>query len=163
MLAAILRRIPVMSLRSTSPHREKSGRGTEPAPGAEGAAAAFLMIRLTKFLTSSPRMRPAGPEPGTCSMVTPSSRASRRTVGVAGTGRWAGEASTSFSARGDCNGMGLVSGTATAGSSPEASRAVVFSGAGRSRTSGGVSRAGWLSSSRVRISCPTLTFSPTCT
>ena len=44
----------------------------------------LCITRLANSFTSSCEMRPPGPDPGTCVMSTPISRASRRTEGAAG-------------------------------------------------------------------------------
>ena len=90
--SAVLRRMPVIGFRSTSPHLLKSGSAGPPAAGlaAPLAAAAWplpprlFITRLANSLTSSCVMRPPGPVPGTCETSTPISRANRRTDGAAG-------------------------------------------------------------------------------
>ena len=90
--SAVLRRMPVIGLRSTSPHFAKSGSAgpTMPARAVPLAAAAWPLLprlfitRLANSFTSSCVMRPPGPVPGTCVTSTPISRASRRTDGAAG-------------------------------------------------------------------------------
>ena len=85
--SAVLRRMLLSGLRSTSPHFEKSGSGccaaAPPSRRARSAACAPSAWR-TKPCTSSTVMRPPGPLPFTCRMSTPSSRAMRRTDGAAG-------------------------------------------------------------------------------
>ena len=90
--SAVLRRMPVIGLRSTSPHFAKSGSaGPTPTGAAAPLAAAawplpprLFITRLANSLTSSCVMRPPGPVPATWLTSTPISRASRRTDGAAG-------------------------------------------------------------------------------
>ena len=87
--SAVLRRMPDMALRSTSPHFEKSG-SAGPLPAGRDAAAAWpplpklFITRFANSLTSSCVMRPPGPVPVTWLTSTPISRARRRTEGAAG-------------------------------------------------------------------------------
>ena len=67
--SAVLRRMPVIGLRSTAPHFEKSGNATEPPDSVATLAwpppPRLDMTCLVKVLTSSWLMRPAGPVPRT--------------------------------------------------------------------------------------------------
>ncbi len=78
--SAVLRRMLLIGLRSTSPHLVKSGSAEGALAGTPPPANALR----TNACTSSTLMRPAGPLPATPRMSTPSSRARRRTDGAAG-------------------------------------------------------------------------------
>ena len=91
--SAVLRRMPVIGLRSTSPHlreirqRRADRRSAAPRrwPPRPGRCCRCCSSRAWQnSLTSSCVMRPPGPVPGTCVTSTPISRASRRTDGAAG-------------------------------------------------------------------------------
>ena len=82
---AVVRRMPLIGSRSTSPQRLKSGNGG--GTGAPPPPAAADSSRERAVRTTSPdRMRPPLPVPCTEVMSTPSSRANRRVLGVAGIG-----------------------------------------------------------------------------
>ena len=87
MCSAVLRRTPRIETRSIFPHLLKSGNfGCRVCVAAVAPVAAVAIRILAYAFTSSSLMRPPGPLPSTLWMSTPSSRASRRTWGAAGTG-----------------------------------------------------------------------------
>ena len=111
---AEMRRMRDRSTASTGPKRLKSTSGCcgipPPEPAAAACGAAF-MADFTCCWTSSRRMRPLAPLPLTCVRSTPSSRANRRTAGLACgmswpspsgriRGPWAADASPAASAFG---------------------------------------------------------------
>ena len=71
--SAVLRRMPVIGLRSTAPHFEKSGSATEPPESVATLAwpppPRLDITCLVKVLTSSWLMRPPGPVPRTWSEI----------------------------------------------------------------------------------------------
>ena len=80
--SAVLRRMLLIGLRSTSPHLVKSGSARRRGRGAAAPPPASAVLHeCLHVLDADP---PAGPLPATRRMSTPSSRASRRTDGAAG-------------------------------------------------------------------------------
>ena len=148
--SAVISRTLVMGWRSTAPHWLKSGSGAAVAGAAARAACSFFECALT----SSIEILPPGPEPWTCAISTPISRARRRVDGAAGTGPSVGAgaggaSSTTGTAACSC-GIG-----AGAGSSAGAGAG------GASSTAGDVSSTAETSAaSTSRMGCPTAMVSP---
>src|SRR5262245_8998295 len=171
---------------STGPHFAKSTRGAggRPKPaGSAGCGAPRASASRTKDCTSSFRILALRPVPRTSARSTPSSRASRRTEGLA----WArrvlpkagatGAAGRAGAGAGRCSGAGVAgaraAGDAGAGSASrrgsragatgaEAAAAELRGGSAELRSSSAPSRAA-SSTSSVAISEPWLTLSPTAT
>src|SRR3989442_449813 len=86
--SAVLRRILLIGLRSTSPHLVKSGSTAAGGWPVTTLARPLSVLLRACSLTSSMEIRPSGPDPATWFISTPISRARRRTGGAAGATRW---------------------------------------------------------------------------